>query len=66
MFRDQLVKEIEIMLIRQKDTGAEELQLKEKLYRNDKRSNMTKSARENRKKHSVTPSQLVQSVTGRS
>ena len=65
MFRDQLVKEIEIMLIRQKDTGAEELQLKEKLYANGKRQNLTRSARQNRKAHSVTPSILVKSVTGR-
>lgn len=65
MFRDQLVKEIEIMLIRQKDTGADELQLKENLYRNEKRANLTRSARQNRKAHRVSPSMLVQNVTGR-
>lgn len=65
MFRDQLVKEMEIMLIRSKDTGAEELQLKENLYRAEKKSNLTRSARQNRKAHKVTPSQLVKSVTGR-
>ena len=65
MFRDQMVKEMEIMLIRQKDTGAEELQLKEKLFANDKRRNLTRSARQNRKAHSVSPSVLVRSVTGK-
>ena len=65
MFRDQMIKEIEIMLIRQKDTGAEELQLKENLYANDKRRNLTRSARQNRKAHTVSPSILVKSVTGK-
>lgn len=65
MFRDQLVKEIEIMLIRSKDTGAEELALKEKLYSKEKRSNLTRSARQNRKAHQVTPSVIVRNVTGR-
>lgn len=65
MFRDQLVKELEIMLIRSKDTGADELDLKERLYRTEKRSNMTKSARQNRKAHRVSPSLLVGKVTGR-
>jgi len=65
MFRDQMVKEIEIMLIRQKDTGAEELQLKEKLYDKGKRANLTRSARQNRKAHTVSASTLVKSVTGR-
>lgn len=65
MFRDQLVRELEIMLIRAKDTGAEELQLKERLYRTEKRANLTRSARQNRKAHTVTPSQIVKSATGR-
>lgn len=64
MFRDQMVKEIEIMLIRQKDTGAEELQLKERLYSKGKRDNLTRSARQNRKAHSVSPSIIVRRVTG--
>jgi hypothetical protein len=65
MFRDQIVKEIEIMLIRSKDTGADELQIKEQLYSKEKRANLTRSARQNRKAHQVTPSLLVRNVTGR-
>lgn len=65
MFRNQLIQELEIMLIRSKDTGAEELQLKENLYRSEKRANLTRSARQNRKNHRVTPSTLVGKVTGR-
>ena len=65
MFREQVVKEVEIMLIRQKDTGADELQLKEKLYSKEKRANLTRSARQNRKAHTVSPSVIVRNVTGR-
>ncbi len=65
MFRDQIVKEIEIMLIRSKGTAADELQLKENLYRNEKRANLTRSARQNRKAHRVTSSTLVKAATGR-
>lgn len=64
MFRDQIVKEIEIFLIRQKDTGPEELQLKEKLYSKEKRANLTRSARQNRKAHTVSPSIIVRRATG--
>ena len=65
MFRDQVVKEIEIMLIRSKDTAPDELQLKEKIYSQEKRANLTRSARQNRKAHQVSPSTIVKSVTGR-
>jgi len=65
MFRDQMIKEIEIMLIRQKDTSADELQLKESLYSKGKRDNLVRSARLNRKAHSVSPSIIVRNVTGK-
>lgn len=65
MFRDQLIKEIEIMLVRSKDSSPEELQLKEGLYAKGKRSNLTRSARQNRKAHAVSPSILVKNALGR-
>lgn len=65
MFRDQIIKELEIMLIRAKDTGAEELGLKERLYKNEKRANLTRSARQNRKAHKVSPSLIVRNTTGK-